>query len=115
MSGPQATTPPAWPKILYYEKLTIFVWHHIIDGYVGQIPCWTYVSRGMAEVDQSELVVTLRRRPSEQEEEYSIEPLSWFKMVYAWGKKGRKIDPYHTFEAHFDHWLGSKKLETVTY
>jgi hypothetical protein len=69
----------------------------------------------MGEVNQPELVITLQRRLSEEEEDVSMEPLSWFKMVYAWGKKGRKIDPYHTHEAHSEHWLGSKKLETITY
>lgn len=69
----------------------------------------------MSATNQPDLVVTLRRRPSELPEEYSVEPLSWFEMVYLWGRRGRKIDPYHTQERHFEHWLGSKKLETLTY
>ena len=93
----------------------VYVWHHVIDGYFGVIPCWTYVSRGMAKVNQPELVITLRRRQSENEDDCSLEPLDWFKMVYAWGKKGQIIDPYHTHEAHSEHWLGSNDLETITY
>jgi hypothetical protein len=36
-------------------------------------------------------------------------------MVFQWGKEGRKIDAYQTHEAHSEHWLGSKNLETITY
>lgn len=69
----------------------------------------------MSKAKQPELVVTLRRRPSELEQDYSLEPLEWFKMVFQWGKEGRIIDPYHTHEAHSEHWLGSKNLETITH
>jgi len=48
------------------------------------------------------------------EHEYSMEPLEWFKMVFQWRKKGQIIDVCQTHEAHSEHWLGSKNLETVT-
>ena len=113
-----ATEPASetgWPQVFHVKDVKVLVWHHVIDGYVGEIPCWTYVSLGMEQVNQPELVITLRRRPNEAEENVSLEPLNWYKMVYAWGKKGRIIDPYHTHEAHSEHWLGSKRLETITY
>lgn len=117
MASGQRTNTDYWPQVVRFKDIIIRIWHHTISCQHGEsnIPYWTYVSYGMSTVNQPDLVVTLRRRLSESEGNYSIEPLSWFKMVYLWGKKGRKIDVYHTQEAHFDHWLGSKKLETVTY
>ena len=115
MAAVQSPGASHWPQVVEWGELIINIWHHVISGFVGDIPCWTYASYGMTKVDQPNLVVTLRRRSSEKEEDYSREPLNWFKMVYLWGKKGRTIDPYHTQEAHFEHWLGSKKLETLTY
>jgi hypothetical protein len=115
MSQEQDFSAQSWPKRIACGDLEILIWHHTISGIVGEIDCWTYISQGMSMVGQPELVITLRRRPSEPEHEYSAEPLEWFKMVYAWGTKHRIIDAYHTHEAYSKHWLGSKNLETVTH
>jgi len=115
MSSEEVTLPQTWPVSISCGELKIHIWHHTISGYVGQIDCWTYLSEGMRKVNQPELVITLRRRPSEPEHEYSLEPLEWFKMVYLWGQEGRIIDAYHTHEGQSEHWLGSKNLEVITH
>lgn len=96
-------------------ELQILIWSHRLPSIDAHAECWTYLSSGMHQVGQPELVITLRRRANEHEQEFSLEPLHWFKMVYSWGKKNRIIDAYHTHEAHFEHFLGSKSLETLTY
>lgn len=96
-------------------ELEILIWAHRLPSKGKHVACWTYLSQGMNKAGQPELVITLRRREDESDLDYSQEPFNWFKMVYSWGKKGRIIDAYHTHEAHFEHWLGSKNLETVTY
>jgi hypothetical protein len=84
-------------------------------GDEGDVPCWTYVSAGLQQLRQPELVVTLRCRLDEAVADWPREPLEWFKIVASWGRGGRIIDAFHTHLLESAHWLGSKHLHTVTH
>ena len=116
MVGPQTSDSAAsWPKTVQCKGLTIQIYYHGIPSQHGDVSCWTYISSGLCDYEQPELVITLRRRDSESPEAYSVEPLEWFKIVQSWGKNRRLIDAFNTHELHSQHWLGSKNLATVTH
>jgi hypothetical protein len=49
---------------------------------LGNMPCWTYVSQGLSQVNQPEVVFTLLRRQNEQEENIPEAPVEWMRVVY---------------------------------
>ncbi len=65
--------------------------HEIIDG-AQVIPCWTYVTDGLARHGQQEIVLTLRRRDSEQPSHVPTEPVSFLASIDRWAQDGHIVN-----------------------
>lgn len=92
-AGPQAKqeAEPTWPVAVEIVPgvLSARVHLHRIDLARGPIECWSYVTEGLAALDQSELVFTLRRDPGEERGRFPADPLHLFHMVYSLAHGGQ--------------------------
>jgi hypothetical protein len=80
LHGPSAAGragEPTWPVELEVVtgKLSARVYLHDIESQSGPIACWSYVSDGLAALEQPEIVFTLRRDPHEPSDGFPQDPL----------------------------------------
>lgn len=73
-------------------KLAAHVHAHQLDTARGPVPCWTYVTEGLAELKHRELVFTLRREPGEPVTAVPRAPLAFFATAYQLAFRGRPVD-----------------------
>lgn len=73
-------------------KLTARVWVHEIDAHGEVVPCWSYISDGLREYGQKELIFTLRRFPREGPADFSEQPLRFFAQVHGFAEQGMQVD-----------------------
>ena len=68
---------PTWPVELEVVtgELSARVYLHDIESQSGPIACWSYVSHGLAALEQPEIVFTLRRDPDEPSDGFPQDPL----------------------------------------
>ena len=64
----------------------------IIAHQVGPMPCWSYVSRGLAAAGQREIVLTISAGPGEVRERPPVEPLSYYSTVFQLATRGSLVD-----------------------
>jgi hypothetical protein len=87
LSGPGPKSPAKVPVVPGQLSARIFL--HDVATALGEIPCWSFVTEGLAPYRQPELVVTLRRRPSEGVADYPRAVLDLFGVVYQRARDGR--------------------------
>jgi hypothetical protein len=91
----QAKTPPAgsFPvTIPLVEGLSATVHLHDLPNGPEQIPCWTYVTSGLWDHGQKEIIFSLRRRPGEPPADFPQDPLGFFVEVHRLAREGRLVD-----------------------
>ena len=74
------------------DHLDAVVHDHRIKSRDGEVHCWTYVSHGLTEHDQKELVLTLRRDPDAPPSHVPVEPLHFFHEVLDHARRGQLVD-----------------------
>ncbi|MET0899944.1 MAG: suppressor of fused domain protein [Mycobacterium sp.] len=74
-------------------KLWARVYLHDTESRSGPMNCWSYVSTGMAAVDQAEIVFTLRRDPDESSTDFPHDPLHLLATVYQLADQGTRVGP----------------------
>jgi hypothetical protein len=74
------------------DRLTARVYQHKVGPPEDPIPCWTYVTHGLAPHSQSEVAFTLRRRPHELPANYPYDPLRFFSDLYARVEQGHHLE-----------------------
>jgi hypothetical protein len=80
------------------------------------IPCWTYISDGLAEVGQKEVVFTIRRKTGETPDSIPAEPLQWFELLYSFAQRGEFAnDEYSNTEFLASDFLGRNDITMVVY
>jgi hypothetical protein len=72
-------------------ELSVQVYVHEIVSQQGIIPCWSYVTEGMAAHGQTEIVFTLRREVGELSGQFPEEPLHLFATIHGFAKKDRRV------------------------
>jgi hypothetical protein len=75
-------------------KLSARVYVHEIASLHGTIPCWSYVSEGLAAQRQTEVVFTLRREPGEPdrpEDGFPEDPLRLFASIHELAENGQHV------------------------
>jgi hypothetical protein len=72
-------------------KLAAHVYVHEIASLHEAIPCWSYVSDGLAAHRQTELVFTLRREPDEPVDAFPEDPLRLFASIQEIAEDGQRI------------------------
>lgn len=68
------------------------VFLHEIEAGSERIPCWSYVSEGLCEHGQKEVVITLRRERGEAAEDFPKDPLHLFGTLFQLATQGRCVD-----------------------
>jgi hypothetical protein len=72
-------------------KLSAQVVLHDIATAQGAISCWSYVTDGLTQQQQAELVFTLRRHPDEPSDDFPQDPLQLFDTVYQLAERGQRV------------------------
>jgi hypothetical protein len=89
-----SSAPGVWPKVFRIPniQITIYIHSHTISSQpVGDTHCWTYISQGLSQVNQPEVVFTLRRRENENEEQFPIAPVEWMQVVFDLASRGHNL------------------------
>ena len=73
------------------EKLHVRVVLHDIAAHHGVIPCWSYVTEGLAALHQTEIVFTLRRDPGEPSDRVPNEPFQLFTTIHQLAESGQRV------------------------
>jgi hypothetical protein len=73
-------------------ELSAAIHLHIIDTNRREIPCWSYVTEGLARHGQREMIFTLVRQAGELAENYARDPLGFFQTILNLSKQGRTVD-----------------------
>jgi hypothetical protein len=81
MSSDDQPSAPVTVDILP-SRLSARVHTHDIATQHARIPCWSYVTDGLAAHDQAEIVFTLRREPGEAAERFPEDPFRLFAAVH---------------------------------
>lgn len=68
--------------------LEVTVTTHTIPHGNQQIPCWTYVTSGLARFGQQEMILSLRRREGDRPDFFPHDPLAYFKGIQEFAKRG---------------------------
>jgi hypothetical protein len=86
---------PTWPVELEVVngKLSARVYLHDIESQSGPIPCWSYVSCGLAALDHPEIVFALRRDPGAPRDSFPQDPLRLFATIYQLTVDGQRVGP----------------------
>jgi hypothetical protein len=72
-------------------ELTVRVHVHTIDSRQGPLPCWSYVTDGLAVYGQKELVFTLQRQRREAAADFPRQLLEFFRGVHQAAVQGRHV------------------------
>lgn len=65
---------------------------HALDTASGTIECWSYVTRGLQEFGQKELMLTLKREAGESAADYPDHPLQFVSSIVPLAAAGRLVD-----------------------
>jgi hypothetical protein len=72
-------------------RLSVRVHAHDLATQQARIPCWSYVTDGLAAYDQAEIVFTLRREPGEAAERFPDPPFRLFAAIHELAERGQRI------------------------
>jgi hypothetical protein len=72
-------------------RLSARVHVHDLATQQARIPCWSYVTDGLAAYDQAEIVFTLRREPGEAAERFPDPPFRLFAAILDLAEHGQLI------------------------
>jgi hypothetical protein len=72
-------------------RLSVRVHAHDVATQQARIPCWSYVTDGLAAHDQAEIVFTLRREPGEATERFPDPPFRLFAAIHELTERGPPV------------------------
>jgi hypothetical protein len=72
-------------------RLSVRVHAHDLATQQARIPCWSYVTDGLAALDQAEIVFTLRREPGEPAERCPEEPFRLFAAIHDLAERRQRV------------------------
>jgi hypothetical protein len=73
-------------------RLSVRVYRHDVRAGPEQVPCWTYVTDGLWEAGQKEVLFSLRRAPGEEASGPPRDPLTFFAQMHRLAEQGRRVD-----------------------
>ncbi len=107
------------------ENLGVVVFQHTIETVVeGTIQCRSYVSRGLAEFGQTEIVFTLKEREAPLTQassaaggvDFPTEPIHFIQMIRGLARDEKKIVyPWDSTQFSAPNWLGRPDFKRLIY
>lgn len=113
-----ASTPTGvWPKRIQAGnmKFSVHVYRHEIKFPPRDLPCWTYISQGLGQNEQPEIIFTILRRPNENEENFPVAPVEWMKLVFAMAGSGLNLEKGQMCDLVFENNLTFIKLNNFVF
>ena len=99
-----SNSPELWPKLVRtYPNgvLHAYIYYHSLSTEkYGIIRCWTYVSQGLSNIGQKEIVYTVKQRDTEQPLEYPQAPLRFLESVHTLVMQGLAADEFGFLYIH---------------
>ncbi|MFX1255313.1 MAG: TGF-beta receptor interacting domain-containing protein [Promethearchaeota archaeon] len=92
------------------DKLYVNIFNHDITIGNSTIPCWSYVTKGLKDYNQKEIIFTLKREQNETEQDFPDIPLILFKQIYNFAKERRLVDIGDFTQFKGNEFLGSNAL-----
>jgi hypothetical protein len=87
-------------------KLSAQVYLHDVKSVRRKIPCWTYVTDGLRERGQKEVVITLSREEDENASDFPRAPLKFFSHLYEFSEGGESVDVGDVTQFEGDGFMG---------
>ncbi|MGC4046294.1 MAG: hypothetical protein QM758_21095 [Armatimonas sp.] len=79
---PLSATPPPYKTIeIVPNVLAIQVYSHAMETMLETFPCWTFISKGLSTIRQKEIIVSLKQKPDDKEEEIFDAVLNYYKII----------------------------------
>jgi hypothetical protein len=75
------------------DALSASVHCHTISTGRAEVPCWSYVSKGLVAVEHEEVVITLRREADEPESAFPDDALRLFRLFHQLARQGQRVTP----------------------
>jgi len=73
------------------SELSVQIYSHTLPG-ANKAEGWSFVTEGLANTGQSELVMTIIKREGEKEDEAAHDPIMFFKTVHALAKQNKLVE-----------------------
>jgi len=100
------SAPGIWPKLIKIPgfPFTVHIHLHVIACHIsGDALCWTYISQGLAAVNQREIAFSLVKRNNEHEESFPEAPIEWMRTVYLFANQGLILEPGQMCDLVFEN------------
>lgn len=96
-------------------KLRVKIFVHDIMHESEAIPCWSYVTDGLAAWHQKEIILTLRRENSQKPEDYPRGLFELFAIILHLAEKGQLVDVGQSTLFNEDGFQGDKDFCGIGY
>lgn len=105
---------PRWVEVIR-GKLKVRIFLHDIKYEKEKIPCWSYLTDGLAAHKQKEILFTLRREKGQKPNDYPREFLELFATVFQYAEKGELVDQGGVTLFGEPGFLGHKNVRGIGY
>jgi hypothetical protein len=106
-SARRASTPPSvWPKVVRRPGMSFEVHvycQEMLNRPNEPLPSWVYISRGLSQINQPEIVFTLAIRRDENEQHFPDAPVEWMRIIYALATNGLHFEKGQMGELLFEN------------
>ena len=97
MLGAETTEEDTAPRSPFQQEivpgeLKIAVHLHSVEKAGRSMPCWSYVTEGLARHKQREAIFTVVQQSGEKAESYSLDPMEFFRGLLSFAKQGRTVE-----------------------
>ncbi|OAX83928.1 hypothetical protein ACJ72_01694 [Emergomyces africanus] len=114
--GPKSIAWPLTYPVFPEEGVQVLIFYHKVKSAVsGEMDCWTYISYGLAQVGQKDIVFTVRRRTTEREDNFPTTPFQWIKFVYSAAKDGNRVEAFQRTEFNSPSFLDRPDFKWIVY
>jgi hypothetical protein len=96
-------------------KLKVKIFAHEIQFEKEVLPCWSFVTDGLAAQHQKEIIFTLRREKNQKVADYPREFLGLFATIFHLAEEGKIVDAGDTSFFGDSGFLGDKEFRGIGY
>jgi hypothetical protein len=87
-----AGTPPYKILEILPDILSIDVYSHTMPTLLETFPCWTFISRGLFRTGQKEIIISLKKKADENEEDLFEAVVNYYKIITNFAVNKKLVD-----------------------